>query len=128
MANDDTAESEERLERILEAAARVYTALDSRRSSDRVNQGPAADDVDHRASLEDVRPWLDAPRLALRFRTQRSANLAALQFAVNGYRAAVAARSVEVEAPWFLVAAVVTGVGLTNELLAIESAGGRHGG
>jgi hypothetical protein len=115
MTKDDTTESEECLKRILEAAARVYAALDA----------PPAPRPSHGLTLRDVEPWLAAPRLNLTFRTQRSANLAALQFAANGYPAHVGQHSVFVEAPWFLVAAVVSGVGLTSEVLAIENGAAR---
>jgi hypothetical protein len=54
------------------------------------------------------------------FRTHRSAHFASVQLAMRGYPAVVGRRTADVNAPWFLVAALVTRMGIRSEVLGIR--------
>lgn len=119
MRLEDTNESEQQLSRVLQGAAQVYAAIQG---------GGTIRDL-RRRSWRRTLPWLDRPQLAITFRTAKAANRAALHFATEGHMAVVRSRTVVVKAPWFLVSAILTSVGVCAQVLELRPAGvpGRGG-
>lgn len=114
MRPETTTRTERRLKRILADAARVYAAT---------QEGGRMTDL-HRGPARRILPWLDTLPMAIKLRTAKAAHRAGLHFATNGYVAMIRSRTVVVQAPWFLVSAVMASVGVGAEFDEIRSAGG----
>jgi hypothetical protein len=104
-----TVEADGELKRTMDEAAVVYSAgwraLTSRRPGPPLRAG---------------RPWLARSRVVLTLRSAKWATFAGLQVAMHGYPAIVGQRSVVVNAPWFLVSALVARIGLGEAVVGID--------